>query len=95
MGRTHKYFITRLNEHLETDKASSIYKHLKANKNCKSKNNHGSFSILDNAKTDYELALKEAMYIKWENPTLNGQKKHKIMRLMICGACLKSDNPQV
>ena len=80
MGRTHKYFITRLNEHLETDKASSIYKHLKANKNCKSKNNHGSFSILDNANTDYELGN---VHYKWENPTLNGQKKHEIMRLMI------------
>ena len=53
------------------------------NNNCKVKNNQDSFSILDYAKTDYELALKEAMHIKWVNPNLNGQKKHEIIRLMI------------
>ena len=47
------------------------------------KNNKDSFSILDFAKTDYELALKEAMHIKWLNPNLNGQKRHEIIRLLI------------
>ena len=47
------------------------------------KNDVSSFSILDYAKTDYELALKEAMHIKWENPILIGRKKHEIIRLMI------------
>ena len=83
VGRTHKDFNTRLNEHLVTDKLSSIYRHLNMNNNCKVKNNQDSFSILDYAKTDYELALKEAMHIKWVNPNLNGQKKHEIIRLMI------------
>ena len=83
VGRTHKYFNTRLNEHLETDKLSAIYRHINMNNNCRVINNQGSFSILDYAKTDYELALKEAMHIKWENPNLNGQKKHEIIRLMI------------
>ena len=83
VGRTHKHFITRLNEHLETDKLSSINKHLKKNNICKIKNSQSSFSILDHAKTNYELALKEAMHIKWENPSLNEQKKHEIIRLLI------------
>ena len=47
------------------------------------KNNQNSFSIIDFAKTDYGLALKEAMHIKWVNPDLNGQKKHEIIRLLI------------
>ena len=47
------------------------------------KNNQNSFSIIDFAKTDYELALKEAFHIKWVNPDLNGQKKHEIIRLLI------------
>ena len=83
MGRTHKHFNTRQNEHLETDKTSAIYKHLQKSNNCKLKNNPNSFSILDHAKTDYELALKEAIHIKWVNPTLNGQKRHEIIRLLI------------
>ena len=83
VGRTHKYFNTRQSEHLDTDKTSAINKHLQNNNNCKLKNNKNSFSILDYAKTDYELALKEAMHIKWIKPNLNGQKKHEIIRLLI------------
>ena len=83
VGRTHKYFNTRLNEHLETDKLSSINKHLKIKNSCKMKNDVSSISILDYAKTDYELALKGAMHIKWENPISNGKKKHEIIHLMI------------
>ena len=82
MGHTHKYFDARKNEHLITDKHSAIYKHLNSNTNCKAKNNPNSFSILDYANTDYELALKEAMHIKWISPNLNGQKKHEIIRLL-------------
>ena len=83
VGRTHKYFDTRQHEHLETDQTSPIYKHLQKNRNCKIANSFDSFSILDYAKTDYELALKEAMHIKWIKPKLNGQKKHEIIRLLI------------
>ena len=83
VGRTHKYFDTRRKEHLGTDKASSIFKHLQKHNSCKAKNDQNSFSIIDFAKTDYELALKEAMHIKWINPNLNGQKRHEIIRLLI------------
>ena len=83
VGRTHKYFEARRKEHLETDKSSAIHKHLNTNSNCKTKNNINSFTIIDYAKTDFELALKEAMHIKWLNPDLNGQKKHEIIRLLI------------
>ena len=83
VGRTHKYFDSRREEHLGKDKSSAIYKHINTNPNCKRKNNQNSFSIIDYAKTDYELALKEAMHIKWLKPDLNGQKKHEIIRLCI------------
>ena len=83
VGRTHKYFDSRRNEHLGTDKMSAVYKHLQTNNNCKIKNNLNSFSIIDFAKNDYELALKEAMHIKWINPNLNGQKKHEIITLLL------------
>ena len=82
VGRSHKYFSDRQKEHMDTDKNSAIFKHLK-NHDCRNKNDKESFSILDYAKTDYELALKEAMHIKWLNPKLNGQKKHEIIKLLI------------
>ena len=83
VGRTHKYFDTRCTEHLGSDSNSSIYKHHQNKKRCADKNNKKSFEILDYAKTEFELALKEAMHIKWVNPNLNGQKQHEIIRLLI------------
>ena len=83
VGRTHVHFNTRKHEHFETDKNSAIFKHFHKEPFCKSINTFDSFSILDNAKTNYELALKEAMHIKWKKPKLNGQKKHAILKLLI------------
>ena len=83
VGRTHVYFNTRQLEHFETDLTSAVNKHFRKNPNCKIANDFNSFSVLDHANTDYELALKEAMHIKWIKPKLNGQKKHEIIRLLI------------
>ena len=83
MGRTHVYFDDRRTEHFEKDKNSGIFKHFQEDQNCKIANTYDSFKILDNARTNYELALKEAMHIKWENPRLNGQKYHEIIQLLI------------
>ena len=84
VGRTHKHFNTRRCEHLNTDKTSAIFKHINGkNSQCKDKCDEGSFKIIDYAKTDYELALKEAMHIKWEKPNLCTQKKHAVIWLNI------------
>ena len=83
VGRTHVYYNERRYEHFNTDLASAVYKHLQKKPKCKRVNNYDSFSILDHANTTYELALKEAMHIKWIKPDLNGQKKHDIIRLLV------------
>ena len=85
VGRTHTHFDNRIDEHFRC-KSSSIFKHLNEPQNsaCKNlSNKNNSFKILDNARTDYELALKEGMYIKWYNPALNKQKFHEIITLLI------------
>ena len=79
VGRTHKHFDTRITEHFGSE-SSSIFKHLNDSKNkaCKSKTTReNAFKILDDARTDYELALKEGLHIKWFKPALNKQKAHK------------------
>ena len=82
MGRTHCHFDSRREQHLRTDRNSSIYKHINSNENCK-KSNKNSFKILDRGNTDYTLAIKEGMYIKWNEPNLNSQKKHIILKLLL------------
>ena len=83
VGRTHIHFDTRCGQHIGTDKNSSIFKHLSSNKECKNACSKDSFKILDNAKTSYELALKEGMHIKWRKPNLNIQKRHEIIKLLV------------
>ena len=83
VGRTHIHFNTRLNQHLGSDKKSSVHKHLNNNNECKKVCDADSFKVLDNAKSSYELALKEGMHIKWLNPVLNVQKKHEILKLRV------------
>ena len=85
VGRTHKHFDARINEHFGSG-SSSIFKHLNESKNnaCKIQTTkENSFKILDNAKTDYELALKEGFYINWLKPALNKQKIHEVITLLI------------
>ena len=50
---------------------------------CKESYNKDSFKILGNARTRYELALKEGMQIKWRKPSLNILKKHEILKLLV------------
>ena len=83
VGRTHLHYNTRCEQHLRSDKNSSIFKHLASNTECKESCNKDSFKILDNARTRYELALKEGMQIKWRKPSLNIQKKHEILKLLV------------
>ena len=83
VGRTHTHYDTRRKQHLGTDVNSSILSHLNKSKECKEVCDFESFKILDTAKTNFELALKESMHIKWTNPILNIQKKHAILKLLI------------
>ena len=74
VGETYRHISTRTHEHLEIDKSSNIYRHLK-NPQCKSIYDENCFTILDSARTKYTLKLKEGMYIKWLKPSLNKQVK--------------------
>ena len=81
VGRTHTHFDTRRKQHLGKDSNSSILLHLKKSKECKQACDFDAFKILDTAKTNYELAIKESVYIKWH--ILNVQKKHAILNLLV------------
>ena len=81
VGRTTRHYSVRVKEHLGTDKESHDYKHINANESCKMACNESSFKIIDKASTDYQLWLKEAMHVKWIEPSINKQRKHAIISL--------------
>ena len=83
VGETARHFEKRVDEHLRTDKKSAVYKHLKANPACKRSSNVECFSILDKARTGFQLAVKEAMYIKERDPVLNRQVVSYKLKLLL------------
>jgi hypothetical protein len=75
IGETRRHLNTRISEHVH-NKGSNIHKHLQDSPNCKEKFSVGDFCILDTAKTDTQLKLKEALHIYWCKPSLNVQVHH-------------------
>ena len=83
VGYTNGHYQTRVYEHLKTDNNSHILKHLRHSTKCKSACNESCFKVIDRARTEYELRIKEAMHIQWIAPSINKQKKSLQMTLII------------
>ena len=62
VGETTRHFSTRVREHLETDRASHIFKHLEGSKECRSACSLDSFAIIDQASWRFALKIKEALH---------------------------------
>ena len=81
IGETSRHLSTRVREHLSRDRNSHVYQHLQQSQACRCLADKNCFSIVDCAPNKLQLMLKEAMHIKWENPTLNKQLKHADLTL--------------
>ena len=55
VGETTRHFTTRVREHLETDRASHIFKHLEGSKECRSACFLDSFAIIDQPSSQFAL----------------------------------------
>ena len=73
---TNRHYATGIREHLASDKHSHIFKHLRGFQNCCSLCSEDCFKILDSISTSFQLKIKEAMHIFWEQPSLNSRVKH-------------------
>ena len=83
IGETTRHLSTRIREHLVSDKSSHIYKHLQESETCKNSCSTESFTILDYATSKFQIKIKEALYFKWDNPSLNGQLKQLDLSLFL------------
>ena len=81
VGKTTRHFSTRVREHLVTDKASHIFKHLQNSEHCGALCSVDCFHILDNASTGFQLKIKEAFHIQRQQPSLNQQLHHVNLKL--------------
>ena len=76
IGETTRHLRTRAREHLLSDKSSHVYRHLQSSRACHDSCNTECFTILDSAASKFQIKVKEALHIKWENPILNQQLRH-------------------
>ena len=83
VGETTRHFNTRVREHLETDRASHIFKYLESSLACRSACSRDNFAIIDQASLRFALKIKEALHIFWDKPTLNAQVKHVNLKLSV------------
>ena len=76
VGDTNRHLATRVPEHLTSDKNLHIFQHIYGSETCRALCLGNCFSILDTASTSFQLKIKEALHIGWENPSLNKQVNH-------------------
>ena len=81
VGETFRHFSTRVREHLVSDRASHIFRHLKVSPHCRALCSKDNFHVLDHASTSFQLKLKEAIHIQREQPSLNQQLQHVNLKL--------------
>ena len=71
VGETSRHLSTRVLEHLVSDRTSHIFKNLHNSPQCCTPCSDECFSISDHASTTFQLKIKEAIHIQWEQPILN------------------------
>ena len=83
VGETTRHFSTRVREHLVSDRASHIFKHLQNSEHCRTLCSQDCFHILDHTSTSFQLKIKEAFHIHREKPSLNQQLYHVNLKLSL------------
>ena len=78
---TVRHFSTRVKEHLTSDTASHIFKHLQNSEHCHASYSADCFSVLGHASTSFQFKIKEAIHTQREQPSLNQQLHHVNLKL--------------
>ena len=71
IDKTCRHFKTRIEEYIEKDSKSHIFKHLHSTSACLDSYNSLSFKIIDKANSKLDLKIEEALHINWRKPNLN------------------------
>ena len=83
VGETSRHSSTRVREHLVSDRARHIFRHLHNSPQCRTLCSDECFNILDHASTSFQLKIKETSHIQLEKPTLNHQLYHVNLKLSL------------
>ena len=78
-----QHFFMCVREHLSSDKASHISKHLQNSQHCRTLCSADCFHVLDHASSSFQLQIKEAIHIQREQPSFNQQLHHLNLKLSL------------
>ena len=81
VSETCHHYSTHVREHLVSDRASHIFRHLKDSPHCRALCSTDNFHVLDHTSTSFQLKIKEAIHIQREQPSLNQQLHHVNLKL--------------
>ena len=70
IGETCRHFKTRIEEHIEKDNKSHIFKHLHSTETCFDLYNSLCFKVIDQLILKFDLKIREAVHINWRKPNL-------------------------
>ena len=73
IGKTRRHLATRVKEHGHSSSSSAIRDHLFSCPTCQSEYSSSSFRVIDTARNDFEVTIKEALHINNSKPALNRQ----------------------
>ena len=77
IDETTRHLSTRVREHLLSDNSSPhVYRHLLSFRAGHDSCATECLAILDSAASKFQIKIKEALHIKWENPILDQRLNH-------------------
>ena len=76
IGETCRHFKTRIEEHINKDNKSYIFKHLHSTAACLESYDSLYFKTIDKANSKFDLKIKEALHINQRKPNLDAQQNH-------------------
>ena len=83
IGKTCHHFKTRIEEQIEKDNKSHIFKHLDSTTTCFDSCNPLCFKVIDKANSKFNLRIKEALHINWKKPNLNTKQNYLALTLSL------------
>ena len=97
VGETSRHLLAHIREHLNRDRTSHIFQHLQQSEACRSSCSAECFKVIDHATTKFQVEIKEALHISWDQPSLNKQlyhvnlsvDSHKLLGLVLDEVCSK------
>ena len=71
IGKTIRHLATRSKEHLTG--STAVSQHLRSCQSCREEATLNNFTVIASGRSDFDISIKEALFIRYEKPRINNQ----------------------